>query len=120
MILLFKKWDLATLPIIPDSFKLVEIAGSSAKQLRTLKKLLNSAEVSQVVNGCDAGREGESIFRRIYHFCGCRKPIKRLWLSETTPTAVKAAFKVIREGQDYNNLAVAAEAPGISSPVTVA
>ncbi|ABO49509.1 DNA topoisomerase III [Desulforamulus reducens MI-1] len=108
----FKKWDLATLPIIPDSFKLVEIAGSSAKQLRTLKKLLNSAEVSQVVNGCDAGREGESIFRRIYHFCGCRKPIKRLWLSETTPAAVKAAFKALREGQEYNNLAAAAEARG--------
>lgn len=107
-----KKWDLATLPIIPENFKLVEIAGSSAKQLRVLKKLLNSSEVSQVVNGCDAGREGECIFRRIYHFCGCRKPIKRLWLSETTPAAVKTAFKALREGQEYNNLAAAAEARG--------
>lgn len=108
----FKKWDLATLPIIPENFKLVEIAGSSAKQLRVLKKLLNLAEVSQVVNGCDAGREGESIFRRIYGYCGCRKPIKRLWLSETTPAAVKAAFNALREGREYINLAAAAEARG--------
>lgn len=107
-----KKWDLATLPIIPENFKLVEIAGSSANQLKTLKKLLNSVEVSQVVNGCDAGREGESIFRRIYHYCGCRKPMKRLWLSETTPAAVKTAFEALREGQEYNNLAAAAEARG--------
>lgn len=107
-----KKWNLTTLPIIPDNFKLVEIAGSSAKQLRVLKKLLNLTEVNQVVNGCDAGREGESIFRRIYGYCGCRKPIKRLWLSETTPAAVKAAFTALRDGREYNNLAAAAEARG--------
>ncbi|RYD01487.1 hypothetical protein N752_29740 [Desulforamulus aquiferis] len=77
-----------------------------------LKKLLNLPEVNQVVNGCDAGREGESIFRRIYGYCGCRKPIKRLWLSETTPAAVKAAFKALHDGKEYNNLAAAAEARG--------
>jgi len=104
------KWALETLPIIPDTFKLTEIGGSSAKQLRVLKKLLNSPEVSQVINACDAGREGELIFRRIYRYCNCRKPIKRLWLSETTPSAVKAAFTALRDGREYNNLAAAAEA----------
>ncbi|WP_273484019.1 DNA topoisomerase 3, partial [Desulforamulus ruminis] len=107
----FKKWQLATLPILPDSFQLVEIAGS-VKQLRILKRLLHLPEVSQVVNGCDAGREGESIFRRIYRYSECRKPIKRLWLSETTPAAVKAAFNQLRDGRDYDNLAAAAEARG--------
>ncbi|GAB6156821.1 type IA DNA topoisomerase [Desulfotomaculum varum] len=104
------KWALETLPIIPNTFKLTEIGGSSAKQLRALKKLLNSPEVSQVINACDAGREGELIFRRIYRYCGCRKLIKRLWLSETTPAAVKAAFAALRDGREYNNLAAAAEA----------
>lgn len=104
------KWALETLPIIPDTFKLTEIGGSSAKQLRVLKKLLNSSEVNQVINACDAGREGELIFRRIYRYCNCRKPIKRLWLSETTPSAVKAAFAALRDGREYNNLAAAAEA----------
>ncbi|MCL4441699.1 MAG: DNA topoisomerase III, partial [Firmicutes bacterium] len=102
------KWALETLPIIPDTFKLT--GGSSAKQLRALKKLLNSPEVNQVINACDAGREGELIFRRIYRYCNCRKPIKRLWLSETTPSAVKAAFAALRDGREYNNLAAAAEA----------
>ncbi|WP_003542029.1 DNA topoisomerase III [Desulfotomaculum nigrificans] len=104
------KWALETLPIIPDPFKLTEISGSSAKQLRALKKLLNLPEVVQVINACDAGREGELIFRRIYRYCNCRKPIKRLWLSETTPSAVKAAFAALRDGREYNNLAAAAEA----------
>lgn len=104
----YAKWSLAQLPIIPDQFTLKPVK-SAAKQLKILKQLLNG-EISEVVNACDAGREGESIFRRIYQFCQCQKPIKRLWLSETTPAAVKKAFTQLRDGVELNNLAAAAEA----------
>ncbi|MBO8128921.1 MAG: DNA topoisomerase III [Peptococcaceae bacterium] len=104
----FKKWSLNVLPIIPD-FKLRPIRNSQ-KQLKVLKQLINSPDVGEVVNACDAGREGELIFRRIYSFCGCKKPVKRLWLSEATPSAIRESFKKLRDGRELDNLAAAAEA----------
>ncbi|RKO65732.1 DNA topoisomerase III [Desulfofundulus salinus] len=103
------KWTLEQLPILPEEFKLHPIR-SGAKQLKILKQLLNSADVAEVINACDAGREGELIFRRIYEWCGCRKPIKRLWLSEATPSAIRDAFKKLRDGRELDNLAAAARA----------
>jgi len=104
-----KRWDLAALPIMPASFQLKPIA-SGRKQLGVLKGLLRSNQVDEVVNACDAGREGEIIFRRIYETAGCTKPFRRLWLSEATPAAVKAAFRKLRPGRELDSLAAAAEA----------
>ncbi|HHW42607.1 MAG TPA: DNA topoisomerase III [Desulfotomaculum sp.] len=104
-----KKWDLAALPILPEQFKLNPIQ-KTRKQLNTLKKLLHSDDIDAVVNACDAGREGELIFRRIYLVAGCKKPVKRLWLSEATPSAIREAFKKLRDGRELDNLAAAARA----------
>ncbi|MDI6710470.1 MAG: DNA topoisomerase 3 [Bacillota bacterium] len=103
------KWDLESLPIIPVPFRL-KPADGAGKQLGVLKKLLHRPDVGTVVNACDAGREGELIFRRIYGFCGCRKPVRRLWLSESTSAAVRAAFANLRAGEEFDGLAAAAEA----------
>ncbi len=103
------KWNLEQLPIIPSDFRLKPVR-EGRKQLQVLKKLLNSQEVEEVINACDAGREGELIFRRIYRYCGCRKPLRRLWLSEATPSAIKNAFQRLLAGKEMDNLAAAAEA----------
>jgi DNA topoisomerase-3 len=104
----FKKWSLDVLPIVPAKFQLRPVKNSQ-KQLKVLKELINAADVGEVANACDAGREGELIFRRIYAWCGCKKPVKRLWLSEATPAAVREAFKKLRRGEELDNLAAAAE-----------
>jgi DNA topoisomerase-3 len=106
---ILKKWNIDHLPILPESFKMREIA-SGKKQLGILKKLLCSQEVSGVINACDAGREGELIHRRICQAAGSIKPVKRLWLSEATPAAVQEAFRNLRDGKDLDPLAAAAEA----------
>lgn len=104
----YAQWNLSHLPIIPDQFVLKPVKNNT-KQLEILKQLLQG-DFSEVINACDAGREGESIFRRIYQFCQCSKPVKRLWLSETTPAAIKKAFSQLRDGVELDNLAAAAEA----------
>jgi DNA topoisomerase-3 len=104
-----KKWGLESLPILPESFRMQEIS-SGRKQLAVLKKLLRSKDISGVVNACDAGREGELIFRRIYQAAQSDKPVKRLWLSEATPAAVKEAFHRLRSSRELDSLAAAAEA----------
>jgi DNA topoisomerase-3 len=103
------KWDIDRLPILPESFKMQEIF-VGRKQLIVLKKLLISGDVDTVINACDAGREGEHIFRCIYKVSGSAKPVKRLWLSETTPAAVREAFDCLRDGKELDSLAAAAEA----------
>jgi DNA topoisomerase-3 len=104
-----KKWSLEQLPLIPPEFTLKPIS-SGRKQLTTIKRLVQSPDVSTVVNACDAGREGELIFRRIYAWCKGQKPVKRLWLSEATPAAIKEAFRRLRDSRELDNLAAAAEA----------
>lgn len=103
-----KKWSLDRLPFIPTTFKL-RPANHAREQLKIIQKLLRRRDVVEVINACDAGREGELIFRYIYTYCRCRKPIKRLWLSETTAAAVKKAFKNLRSSQEYDFLAAAAQ-----------
>lgn len=105
----WKRWDINSLPILPESFKMREIP-SGRKQLGVLKKLLRSKEVNMVVDACDAGREGECIFRRVALAAGSNKPTKRLWLSEATPAAVKEAFRRLRGSKEFDHLAAAAEA----------
>lgn len=104
-----KKWTLAALPIIPENFKL-KPNPKTIKQLKIIRHLLKRPDVATLVNACDAAREGELIFRYIYYINGCNKPFNRLWLSETTPAAVKKAFAQLRPGAEMDRLARAAEA----------
>ncbi|MEW6423682.1 MAG: DNA topoisomerase 3 [Bacillota bacterium] len=104
-----KKWSLNTLPFIPGEF-ILKVIPETARQFQVLKNLLLSPQVGLIVNACDAGREGENIFRRIYAQAGCAREVKRLWLRETTPAAIRSAFENLRENRELDNLAVAAAA----------
>lgn len=99
--------DLASLPVIPQTFALREI-DDRADQFRLVAKLMKRSDIDTVVNACDAGREGELIFRLIYEHAGCRKPIKRMWLQSMTAEAIRDAFRGMRPGQDFDGLADAA------------
>ncbi|MBV9917476.1 MAG: DNA topoisomerase 3 [Solirubrobacterales bacterium] len=104
----FKKWRMADLPIVPDRFKLVVRDERSKKQMNVVKRQLGRADVNQVVNACDAGREGELIFAYLYEKAGSRKPVKRLWLNSMTTQAIREAFGTLREGADLASLEAAA------------
>jgi DNA topoisomerase III len=104
----FKKWRMADLPIVPDRFKLVVRDERSKKQMNVVKRLLGRDDVDQVVNACDAGREGELIFAYLYEKAGSRKPVRRLWLNSMTKSAIEAAFKELRPADEYAALEAAA------------
>lgn len=104
-----QRWDINTLPILPDPFQL-QPKQATTKQLKIIRDLIKRQDVNRLINGCDAGREGENIFRSIIQFLNCRKPHDRLWLSETTPAAVRASFAHLRSSSEVDNLAKAAVA----------
>jgi DNA topoisomerase-3 len=104
----FKKWRMADLPIVPDRFRLVVRDERSKKQMNVIKRLLGRDDVGQVVNACDAGREGELIFAYLYEKAGSRKPVQRLWLNSMTSTAIRDAFGRLRPGADLSQLEAAA------------
>ena len=99
----YKKWNTDDLPIIPQEWQFIVSAGKN-EQFKVLRSLMNDSRVTEVVNACDAGREGELIFRLVYNKVGCTKPIKRLWLSSMEEKAIKAAFSDLKDGRDYDNL----------------
>jgi DNA topoisomerase-3 len=101
------KWSFANLPIIPDEFSLKPIERSEGR-LRLLKKLMKRPDVDSLVNACDAGREGELIFRYIVKLAGCKKPIERLWLQSMTPASIRDGFAHLRPGVELEALASAA------------
>jgi DNA topoisomerase-3 len=101
------KWSFANLPVIPDQFELKPIERSEGR-LRLLKKLMKRDDVDRLINACDAGREGELIFRYIVKLAGCKKPIERLWLQSMTPAAIRDGFAHLRPGQELESLANAA------------
>lgn len=103
----YKKWDLANLPFIPEKWKYA-IKQDTAKQYNIVKNLLLSDDISEVICGTDAGREGELIFRHVYNVSGCKKPIKRLWVSSMEDTAIRQGFENLKFGDDYINLYYAA------------
>src|SRR3954465_11884957 len=103
-----KKWRFAALPILPEKFKLVPNDEKSRKQLATVHKLLNRSEINQVVNACDAGREGELIFAYIYETAGVDTPVQRLWLNSMTRKAIEEAFGRLRDGKEMVTLEAAA------------
>lgn len=99
----YRKWEFSDLPIVPDVWQL-SVAKDKKAQFGVLKKLLNRADVEYVVNGCDAGREGELIFRRVYELSGSRLPVKRLWISSMEDTAIRDGFAHLKDGEEYANL----------------
>jgi DNA topoisomerase-3 len=100
-------WGLASLPIIPEAFDLKPIARSSDR-FALVKKLLKKAEVTSVINACDAGREGELIFHNIMQLSGVKKPVQRLWLQSMTAEAIRDGFAHLRQSKDMEALADAA------------
>jgi DNA topoisomerase-3 len=103
-----KKWRYADLPIIPDEFKLVPNDDRAAKQLRAIHRLMAADDVEQVINACDAGREGELIFAYLYDTAKVKKPVQRLWLSSMTKSAIADAFSQLRPGEEMKLLEAAA------------
>src|ERR1039458_1960727 len=101
------KWTFKHLPVIPPHFDLLPIERSEPR-LKVLKKLIKRADVDALVNACDAGREGELIFRNIVKFTKAKQPIKRLWLQSMTPAAIREGFERLREDKDMLPLADAA------------
>jgi DNA topoisomerase III len=103
----WKAWRLDTLPMLPAAFKLRPVPGTR-DQLRAVRELLRDRRFNEVVNACDAGREGELIFRYVYELAGSRLPIKRLWISSLTDEAIRAGFAGLRPGVELDALAAAA------------
>ena len=103
----YAKWRYDDLPIVPANWK-YKIPRDKYSQFETLKKLMNRADVSDVINACDAGREGELIFRNIYKMTGCKKPIFRLWISSMEDTSIEQGFRELKDGKEYDNLFAAA------------
>ena len=101
------KWSFANLPVIPPHFDLNPIAKSESK-LKTLAKLIKKKEIDRLINACDAGREGELIFRYIVQHTKAKQPIERLWLQSMTPAAIREAFDQLRSDQAMTPLADAA------------
>lgn len=103
----WKRWDLRTLPMLPPTWPL-SVLEETRKQFDVVKKILLRADVEWVVCATDAGREGELIFRYIYDAAGCKKPVRRLWISSLTPDAIRMGFRKLRDARDYDALADAA------------
>ena len=109
----YAKWNMADLPIIPREYK-YEVAKATKKQFNILKKLMNGKEIDMVINACDAGREGEAIFRLVYNEAKCKKKIQRLWISSMEDSAIKEGFDNLKDGKDYDNLFESAQARAIA------
>ena len=99
----FKKWRYDDLPILPEPFRYVIAPGKEAA-FENLRTLMNRPDVDTVVNACDAGREGELIFRLVYEMTGCNKPIERLWISSMEDSAIREGMKDLRPGAEYDAL----------------
>ena len=103
----YGKWSREQLPIIPDSWQ-YSVGRDKKKQLDLLSDLMRREDVTEVINACDAGREGELIFRTVYQLAGCKKPMKRLWISSMEDNAIREGFAQLRDGSEYDNLYAAA------------
>lgn len=99
----YQKWNFADLPILPEDWQLT-VKQEKKGQYTVLKKLLNRKDLEYVINACDAGREGELIFRRVYELSGSRLPVKRLWISSMEEEAIRKGFAHLKEGSVYANL----------------
>ena len=103
----YAKWRYDDLPILPETWRFT-ISKDKREQFDVLRTLLRREDVTEVVNACDAGREGELIFRTVYCLAGCTKPMKRLWISSMEDSAIREGFANLRPGADYDGLHQAA------------
>ena len=101
------KWRREDLPILPEQWK-TTVMRDKSQQFEILRGLMQRSDVGEVVNACDAGREGELIFRLVYEKAGCTRPVKRLWLSSMEPDEIRKAYANMRPGAEYDNLYAAA------------
>lgn len=103
----YAKWMYDDLPILPDHWR-YQVSASTKKQFGILKKLMQRKDVESLICATDAGREGELIFRLVYHQCGCKKPVERLWISSMEDSAIREGFQKLRPGTEYDGTAVRA------------
>jgi len=99
----YAKWNMKDLPILPRSFRF-RIQDDKKEQFDVLHSLMRQGNVTEVINACDAGREGELIFRTVYYLAGCSKPMKRLWISSMEDDAIREGFANLQPGSDYDGL----------------
>ena len=104
----YKKWRTEDLPIIPKEWE-YRVRSDKYEHFKIVKRLMRRDDVETVINACDAGREGERIFRSVYQMAGCKKPIMRLWISSMEDAAIWQGFEHLRPGSDYDNLGAAAD-----------
>ena len=97
----YKKWSYEALPILPHDWQYT-VAADKGKQFKILKDLMHRGDVSEVVNACDAGREGELIFRFVYEVAKCSKPMRRLWISSMEDDAIRQGFVSLKDGKEYD------------------
>ena len=109
----YAKWNMEDLPIFPQNYK-YEVTKTTKKQFSILKKLMNESSVDTIINACDAGREGEAIFRLVYIEATCKKKVERLWISSMEDSAVREGFANLRKGEDYDSLFASAQARAIA------
>ena len=122
----YKKWRMDDLPIVPERFKLVVRDERSRKQMTVVTKQLKREDIGEVVNACDAGREGELIFAYLYEKAKATKPVRRLWLNSMTTAAMKEAFTALRPAEEFAQLEQAARSrseatvsPGCNCPASM-
>jgi DNA topoisomerase-3 len=104
----YKRWTLANLPILPERFQVKPKKGQ-AERIRTIQRLIARDDVDEVVNACDAGREGELIFREVAQYFANQKPVRRLWLQSLTQDAIRRGFQQLEPGRKFEGLGRAAE-----------
>ena len=109
----YTKWNMEDLPIFPKEYK-YEVTKATKKQFSILKKLMNESSVDTIINACDAGREGEAIFRLVYNEAKCKKKMQRLWISSMEDSAIKEGFDNLKDGKNYDNLFESAQARAIA------
>ena len=113
------KWSFAHLPVIPPHFELAPLDKTKTR-LNAIVKLAKRKDVGELINACDAGREGELIFRLIQQHAKSRLPVRRLWLQSMTPQAIREGFENLRADEELHGLAEAARSRGLASQVDLA
>ena len=109
----YKRWNLDDLPIIPSHYR-YEVSKKTKQHFQLLKKLMNKKDTKSLINACDAGREGEAIFRLVYTEASCKKKVERLWISSMEDSAIKEGFSHLRDSSEYNSLFASAQARAIA------
>ena len=109
----YKRWNLDDLPIIPSHYR-YEVSKKTKQHFQLLKKLMNKKDTKSLINACDAGREGESIFRLVYNQAQCKKFVERLWISSMEDKAIEVGFKNLKDSQFYDGLFESSQARAIA------